>query len=275
MLRRATFPWRLIGVVVTLAVLGVFALKWPTQAPADGSEPAPVVTVQSDRSVRIDDAVRVSVARVTSTKPLTINWGDGTTTRVRSSCTPAQARTAPGRCGATARHAYKSAGIFRIKVSRARFSVSQAVMRVAGSVAAAAAAGGNWRLDMLAEVNALRAQVGVKALDLCGNLNSSAQDYASLMASHDHYGHVGPDGSQPWERMKDHGYNWRDAAENIAGGYADVSTVMAGWHESAGHYANIVNPDYTDVGFGSSNDPDSTYTNYWVQDFGSGGSCTD
>ena len=268
------FPRRLAVAVVLVALLLSASVRTTVSARADTQEPTPVVTVQADRSVEVDDAVRVSVARATSGRTITINWGDGARTKVRGRCTPAQARSHPRRCGVTARHAYQRAGVFRIKVSRDRLSVAQALMRVAGSVAATAQAAGNWRLDMLLQVNALRKEVGAPPVTLCTRLTSAAQEYASLMASQDHYGHVGPDGSQPWERMAGQGYRWTAAAENIAGGYGVVIDVMNAWHDSPGHYTNIINPDLTHVGFGFATDPDSTYQEYWVQDFGTGGSCS-
>jgi uncharacterized protein YkwD len=85
---------------------------------------------------------------------------------------------------------------------------------------------------------------------------------------------VGPDGSQPWDRMSAHGYQWREAAENIAAGFNDVDAVMTGWRNSPGHYANIISPTLEHVGFGSATNPSSIYGNYWVQNFGRGGTCS-
>ncbi len=93
------------------------------------------------------------------------------------------------------------------------------------------------------------------------------------MATTNHYGHVGPNGSEPWERMSAEGYRWRAAAENIAAGQRGVAAVMTSWRESSGHYANMVNPDYEHVGFGYYREDGSQYRTYWVQNFGRGGGC--
>ena len=90
------------------------------------------------------------------------------------------------------------------------------------------------------------------------------------MSTRDHYGHVGPDGSQPGERMVREGYRWRAYAENIAAGQRSVAAVMADWIASAGHYANLVNPAYRHVGLGHASTGVSEYGDYWVQDFGRG-----
>ena len=126
---------------------------------------------------------------------------------------------------------------------------------------------------MLDAVNSLRRTAGVPPVRLCPALTAAAQDYAQTMASTGHYGHVGVDGSQPWDRMKAHGYTWRGAAENIAAGYSKVPVVMQAWHASEGHYVNLVNPALLHVGFGKATVSDSPMGTYWVQDFAYGGRC--
>jgi len=130
-----------------------------------------------------------------------------------------------------------------------------------------------WQNRMLAAVNTLRRAAGVRPLRLCPSLSAAAQDYAVSMASTGHYGHVGVDGSQPWDRMSAHGYSWTGAAENIAGGFSRVPVVMQAWHASAGHYDNLVNPSLQHVGFGKATVAGSPLGTYWVQDFAAGGRC--
>jgi uncharacterized protein YkwD len=69
------------------------------------------------------------------------------------------------------------------------------------------------------------------------------------------------------------GYAWQSAAENIAAGYASVTSVMRAWQRSPEHLHNILDSGYEHVGFGKSSARGSRYGTYWVQDFGSGGSC--
>jgi uncharacterized protein YkwD len=130
-----------------------------------------------------------------------------------------------------------------------------------------------WRQDMLVRVNAVRAAAGVPPVRACAALRRSAQSYAGLMASTDSFGHIGPDGSQPWDRMRSQGYTYRTAAENIAAGQGSVDQVMREWIASPAHYANLVNPLFRHVGFGHAGDASSTYRGYWVQDFARGGGC--
>jgi len=135
------------------------------------------------------------------------------------------------------------------------------------------ALGRGWRQDMLARVNAVRAAVGVPPVRGCAALRRSAQGYAGTMASTDSYGHIGPDGSQPWDRIRAQGYAWRTAAEDIAAGQTTIDEVMQGWISSPGHYVNLVNPSYRHIGFGYALNAKSTYLGYWVLDLGGGGRC--
>ncbi len=142
-----------------------------------------------------------------------------------------------------------------------------------GAAGLAASVTPGWRKEMLASINAVRAAAGVRPLRPCPALRRSAQSYATLMSTHDHFGHVGPDGSEPAVRMIREGYRWRALAENIAAGQRTVAQVMAEWRSSAGHYANLVNPAYRHVGLGHASMVASEYGDYWVQDFGRGRGC--
>lgn len=142
-----------------------------------------------------------------------------------------------------------------------------------GALEPRAAVAPGWRKVMLARMNAIRAAAGVAPLQPCPALRRSAQEYATLMSTRDHYGHVGPDGSQPQERMRRQGYVWSAIGENIAAGQRSVDEVMAAWEDSAGHYANLVNPAYRHVGLGHWSSAGSRYGDYWVQDFGRGRGC--
>ncbi len=55
------------------------------------------------------------------------------------------------------------------------------------------------------------------------------------------------------------------AGENIARGYSSVAGVTAGWMGSAGHKANILNPNYKSIFVGVAQSSNGTY--YWVENF--------
>ncbi len=56
-------------------------------------------------------------------------------------------------------------------------------------------------------------------------------------------------------------------AENIAAGYPNPASVMAGWMSSPGHRDNILNADAWEIGVGFASGS-GTYGTYWTQDFG-------
>ena len=136
-----------------------------------------------------------------------------------------------------------------------------------------------WREQMLLSINELRKEVGVKPLKLCENLNSSAQSYSDAMKSGNFFSHTGKDGSSVKDRITKAGYRWSDkrisfaVGENIAAGQNSVTEVMNSWRNSSGHYKNIVNPAFTDVGMGRTFSKNSKYRSFWVQNFGKGGDC--
>jgi uncharacterized protein YkwD len=59
---------------------------------------------------------------------------------------------------------------------------------------------------------------------------------------------------------------WQSAGENIACGQEDVPEVMDAWMHSSGHKRNILNKEFTHVGFGETTT--KTGVPYWCVDFG-------
>ena len=123
---------------------------------------------------------------------------------------------------------------------------------------------------MLREVNAARSagqDCGAKGdftpaaeLKLEPHLSAAAQAHAADMHAKDYFSHTAPDGSTVGTRVTRTGYRWSRVGENIAQGYKNVDEVMAGWLESDGHCANLMNPGFSKLGVGKSGD-------YWVQVF--------
>ena len=137
-----------------------------------------------------------------------------------------------------------------------------------------------WQEQMLQSLNSLRAQKSLPALIMCAPLARSAQNYAVTMANINFFSHTGKDGSTMDQRIQKAGYRWKDSkvatavAENIAAGQISVKEVMASWRKSKGHYKNMMNPQFEHVGFGKATNSKSDYKTYWVQNFGTGASCS-
>lgn len=104
------------------------------------------------------------------------------------------------------------------------------------------------------------------ALLLAPLLERAALVHAKDMATHDRFEHIGSDGSRPADRATRAGYSWRNIAENIALGEAEVEHVIEGWLESPGHCANIMDPRYKEMGIAYFVDDEADI--YWAQVFG-------
>ncbi len=113
-------------------------------------------------------------------------------------------------------------------------------------------------------VNSERGRAGLSPLRLHSQLTAAAQAHSNDMARHHFMSHTGSDGSSPFDRMKRHGYNFRRAGENVAAGQTSPQDVMRAWMNSSGHRANILNPNYYDIGIGYARGNKL----YWTQTFG-------
>ncbi|MFL9812189.1 CAP domain-containing protein [Stutzerimonas sp. VN223-3] len=99
-------------------------------------------------------------------------------------------------------------------------------------------------------------------------LAQAALDHSRDMANQDYFSHQAPDGSQVSDRASRAGYKWSRIGENIAAGQGSVEQAVAGWLASPGHCANIMRPDFTEMGAAYATNPDSAAVSYWTQVFG-------
>lgn len=113
--------------------------------------------------------------------------------------------------------------------------------------------------------NARRAKAGLPPLLPNPRLEAAASEHAADMAGRLKMAHEGGDGSSPFDRMKRMGYDFRAAAENVAYGFDDVESVMAGWMKSPGHRRNILGK-FSEIGVGRAIARDGA--SYWCVTFG-------
>jgi hypothetical protein len=105
--------------------------------------------------------------------------------------------------------------------------------------------------DILALVNQERSSRGLGILTLSQKLDTAADLHAQDMATN-YYAtnHTGSDSSTTATRITRSGYEWTSIGENLAAGYTSASSVVQAWMNSTGHRANILNPNFTDLGLG-------------------------
>lgn len=120
--------------------------------------------------------------------------------------------------------------------------------------------------DILEIVNKERRNEGLYELELNDKLCEAADIRAKEL--YESYGHSRPDGSSCFTVLKEVGFTYCFAGENIAyteGSLNKPEIVMDMWMNSKGHRDNILNTDGTLIGIGCYKKGD---TIYWVQLFG-------
>jgi uncharacterized protein YkwD len=113
--------------------------------------------------------------------------------------------------------------------------------------------------------NDIRQKNGLGVLKLNSTLIYIAQGHTDNMAQQQKMDH-NLDGKGPGDRATAAGYSWSAVGENIAMGFPSEEAVVNGWMNSPGHRANILNGNYTEVGFGKAQDRNGRI--YWTTDFG-------
>ena len=107
-------------------------------------------------------------------------------------------------------------------------------------------------VELLAAMNAARAQAGLEPLAWDSDLAAVALARAGDLIEHDYFDHYGPDGRSAFSELAARGIRYGLAGENLArNNYAEAKTVQAafqGLMGSPGHRANILEPRFSRVG---------------------------
>ena len=119
--------------------------------------------------------------------------------------------------------------------------------------------------QVVALVNAHRAQLGLAPLVVSPTLTATAQWKARNMAALRYLDHddPAPDARTADERVAACGYRSTMWGENIAIGYSTAQAVFDAWLGSPEHRANIERPEFRATGVGAAGAP-----TYWAQSFG-------
>ncbi len=129
---------------------------------------------------------------------------------------------------------------------------------------------GDFRLDMLAAVNKLRANgcrcggkqmPSVPPLRWNNQLEAAAIRHANDMSKNGHFDHIGTDNSEFDDRITSSGYKWMEIGENIAFGYDVIPATIQGWINSTSHCQQMMSPKVDEIGA-------ARRGKYWVQEFG-------
>ena len=169
----------------------------------------------------------------------------------------------------TAQSAWAEEGFGEIEPSASSLALSDDAMAVATPLAEVDMVGAlevevdrdyTYAYEVLALVNKERATAGLQPLVMDKRLLDAAMLTRAVELSV-YFSHDRPDGQNCFSVAPGVMFG-----ENIAYGYVNPADVMDGWMNSAGHRANILDPDFKTIGIGCIYAGD--YGPYWVQCFG-------
>lgn len=124
--------------------------------------------------------------------------------------------------------------------------------------------------QLLSFTNQKRVENGFAPLVENPKLSEAASKKADDMFAKNYWAHNSPDGTTPWVFIKESGYNYVYAGENLARGFNSATDVVNAWMASPKHRANILSGSYKDVGFSvKSGRLNGEQTFLVVQEFGS------
>jgi len=113
-------------------------------------------------------------------------------------------------------------------------------------------------------VNMEREQRGINPLIANPELTRVARYKSQDMESNNYFSHQSPNYGSPFDMLRNFGISFLAAGENIAKGQTSAQSVMDAWMNSTGHRENILNPNFTEIGVGYSN---NYGVPYWTQMF--------
>jgi len=139
---------------------------------------------------------------------------------------------------------------------------------------------GDWQTEgrkLLDLINAARTQprqCGTQAFTATTPLSwnealaGAANSHTRNMANGNFFDHLDHDGRTPGDRAELAGYIAKNIGENIAAGLDTPRKVVDGWLASPGHCANLMNPQFRELGAAYAMDPKSDAGIYWTALFG-------
>jgi uncharacterized protein YkwD len=126
------------------------------------------------------------------------------------------------------------------------------------------------------QLNALRRQaapcaaggVAMQRLSWESRLAASAAEQARDLALQDRLSHVDSRNRGLGARLRGVGYAAAGAGENLAAGQSAIDDTFQAWLASPSHCANLMQPEYRDVGLACVQRRGSRYQRFWVAHFG-------
>ncbi len=139
---------------------------------------------------------------------------------------------------------FASIGFLLVVLLSPAHNKQQSVLAAATNVSPAA---------LLETTNIQRSSISATKLTINERLSNAAQKKAEDMVTRNYWSHKTPEGSDPWSFIVEEDYTYKKAGENLAYGFDNSDAVITGWMNSKSHRENLLDKDFTEVGFGTAN----------------------
>lgn len=113
-------------------------------------------------------------------------------------------------------------------------------------------------------INNYRKEKKLKPLKLNSELTDVAKLHSKDLSKWDRISHYGSDGSNPTDRLKKTGYNFRVAVENVGSGTTNFEQIFDGWTKSPGQNKNLLLPEVSEMGLALIQNPKTEFKFFWT-----------
>ncbi len=101
---------------------------------------------------------------------------------------------------------------------------------------------------VVAQTNQQRLKTGLRPLVLNDKLTAAALAKAQDMFDNQYWSHTSPKGREPWDFIRESGYTYKVAGENLARDFHLTTEMIDAWMTSPTHRGNILNDKYDQIG---------------------------
>lgn len=102
--------------------------------------------------------------------------------------------------------------------------------------------------ELIKLTNQARLDNSLPPLEVNEKLTAVAQNKCQDMVEKNYFAHTTPSGKRFWQWIKETGYEYLYAGENLAMDFSESEEVVRAWLASATHRANLLNPKFKHIG---------------------------
>lgn len=102
--------------------------------------------------------------------------------------------------------------------------------------------------NILALSNRDRGRIGLLPLRLDARLQKAALEKARDILENDYFSHISPSGTAPWDFIRNQGFKYLYAGENLALNYTSPYELVDDFLKSPSHRENLLSPFFSEIG---------------------------